>query len=80
MMFSLIKQVFIVLLSFSSSLATKYVSLIDEPCMVRPALIDLNPFELKHYPFIINLRKCNGNCNFLSPKMCVTKKNKIDKC
>ena len=53
MMFSLIKQVFIVLLSFSSSLATKYVSLIDEPCMVRPALIDFNPFELKHYPFIL---------------------------
>ena len=80
MMFSLIKQVFIVLLSFSSSLATKYVSLIDEPCMVRPALIDLNPFELKHYPFMISLDKCNGSCNVLSPKMCVTKKNKIDKC
>ena len=79
-MFSLIKQVFIVLLSFSSSLATKYVSLIDEPCMVRPALIDLNPFELKHYPFMISLDKCNGSCNVLSPKMCVTKKNKIDKC
>ena len=30
-MFSLIKQVFIVLLSFSESLATKYVSLNDEP-------------------------------------------------
>ena len=71
---------FIVLLSFSSSLATKYVSLIDEPCMVRPALIDLNPFELKHYPFMISLDKCNGSCNVLSPKMCVTKENKIDKC
>ena len=76
MMFSLIKQVFIVLLSFSSSLATKYVSLIDEPCMVRPALIDLNPFELKYYPFMISLDKCNGSCNVLSPKMCVTKKTK----
>ena len=75
-MFSLIKQVFIVLLSFSSSLATKYVSLIDEPCMVRPALIDLNPFELKYYPFMISLDKCNGSCNVLSPKMCVTKKTK----
>ena len=76
MMFSLIKQVFIVLLSFSSSSATKYVSLIDEPCMVRPALIDLNPFELKYYPFMISLDKCNGSCNVLSPKMCVTKKTK----
>ena len=49
-MISLIKQVFIVLLSFSSSLArvakisdrTKCVSLNDEPCMVRLTLIDLN--------------------------------------
>ena len=34
-MFSVIKQVFIILLSFSSSLATKCVSLNDEPCIVR---------------------------------------------
>ena len=39
-MFSLIKQVFIVLLSFSSSLATKCLSLNEEPCMVRATLID----------------------------------------
>ena len=41
-MFSLIKQVFIVLLSFSSPLASKYMSLNDEPCIARPTLIDLN--------------------------------------
>ena len=44
-MLSLIKQVFIVLLSFSSSLArdqTKCLFLNDEPCTVRPTLIDLN--------------------------------------
>ena len=39
-MFNLIKQVFIVLLSFRESLATKCVSLNDEPCVVRPSLID----------------------------------------
>ena len=48
-MFSLIKQVFIVLLSFSKSLAIKCVSLNNEPCMIRPTLIDLNPAELKYY-------------------------------
>ena len=42
-MFSLIKQLFIVLLSFSSSLKTKCLSLNDESCTVRPILIDLNP-------------------------------------
>ena len=65
-MFNLIKQVFIVLLSFSESLArvakvsdrTKCLSSNDEPCIVRPSLIDLNPVELKYYPFMINLDKC----------------------
>ena len=53
-MFSLIKQVFIVLLSFSETLATKCLSLIDEPYMVRPTLTDLNPVELNYYPFLIS--------------------------
>ena len=57
-MFSLIKQVFIVLLSFSSSLATKCVSLNDKSCMIRPTLITLNPVKLKNYPFMISLDKC----------------------
>ena len=41
-MFSLIKQVLFVLLSFS-------VSLNDKPYMIRPTLIDLNSTELKYY-------------------------------
>ena len=65
---------FLVLLSFSEFLATKCVKLNDEPCTARPALIDLNPVELKDYPFIISLDKCNGRCNVLSPKICVPKK------
>ena len=57
----------LVRLSFSSSLSctakdsdwTKCFPLIDKPCMVRlrPTLIDLNPVELKYYPFIISLGK-----------------------
>ena len=70
-MFNLIKQIFIVLLRFSSSLAcvakvsdrTKCVSLNDKPCMVRSTLIDLNPIELKHYSIMISLDKCNESCN-----------------
>ena len=52
------KQMFIVSLSFSGSLSTKYLFLNDEPCMVRPTIIDMNPFELKYYPFKISLNKC----------------------
>ena len=78
-MFSLINQVFFVL-SFSNSLArvgdrTKCLSLNDERCMVRPTLTDLNPIELKYYPFMISLHQCNGSCRVLSPKICALKKN-----
>ena len=75
-MFSL----FIALLSFSSSLArdqAKCLFLNDEPCMIRPILIDLNPVELKYYPFMISLDKGSGNCNVLSPKILFQKKQKI---
>ena len=78
-MLGLIKQVFIVLLSFSESLArdrTKWLFLNDEPRMVRPTLIYLNPVELKHYPFLISLDKCTGSRNVLSPKICVPKVTK----
>ena len=71
MMISLIKQVFIVLMSFSESLArdqTRYLLLNDEPCIVRPTLTDLNPVEFKHYPFMIRLDKCTGSCNDISLK------------
>ena len=68
-MFSLIKEVFVVLLSFSVSLATKCLFLNDEPCMVRPTLINMNPIELKYYPLMISLNKCTGSCNILSQKI-----------
>ena len=72
----LIKQVFIILLSFSSSLETKCLSLNGEPCMARPILISLNLAELEYYQFMINLDKCNGSCKALSPKICVPKTTK----
>ena len=70
---------FNVLLSFSSSLArdqTKCLYLNDDPCMIRLTLIDLNPVELKHCPFMITLDECSGSCNVLSSKICVSKETK----
>ena len=61
-MFSL----FILLLSFSISLARdrkKCLFLINESCMVRPTLFNMNPNELKYYPFMISLNKCTEICN-----------------
>ena len=47
--------------------------------MIRPTLINLNPFELNYYAFMINLDKCNGSCNALddlSAKISVPSKKK----
>ena len=86
-MFRLFKQVFIVLLSFSSFLAclakvseqTICVSLNDEPYTVIPTLIDLNPVEFKYCPFMFNLDKFSGSCNSgndLSTKICLPSKKR----
>ena len=64
---------FIALLGFSKSLTTEYLFLNGELFIVRPTLIDMNPNELKYYPFMVSLNKCTGSCNVLSPKMCVPK-------
>ena len=48
-MFRLINQVFFAFLSFSGSLATKCVSLNNEPCTIRSTIIDLNPVELNYH-------------------------------
>ena len=44
--------------------------------MVRPTLIDMNPNELKYYPFMISSNKYAETCNVLSPKICVPKETK----
>ena len=78
-MFRLIKQVFIALLSFGRSLSFKCESLNSEPCVIMPTLTDLNPVELKCYPFMISLDEFSGSYNFangLSVKICVPSKTK----
>ena len=51
--FALIKWVFIGLLKFSKTLATKCASLNNESYMIGPTLIDLNTIEVNYYPFMI---------------------------
>ena len=78
-MIGLIKQVFAALLSFSKSLASKYVSSNNELHITRATLIDLNSVQLNYYPFMIGLVICDGNCNAfdnLSIKVCVPSKTK----
>ena len=54
----LFKQLFIALLSFNGSLATKCVLLSNETGMIKSIFISLNPAKLNCYPFMIRLEKC----------------------
>ena len=60
-MLGLIRKMFIRLLSFNESLATKYVSII-ELYITSPTLIELNPNGLNNYPFMTSPDKCNRSC------------------
>ena len=40
-------------------------------------LNDLNPVELKYYPFMINLDKCSGYCNSVNDRKKKTNRNEI---
>ena len=62
-MLRLVKQMFIRLLIFSAPLATKCMSLNNEPCITRPTFIDVDLLKFSYYPFLINSDKCNGNHN-----------------
>ena len=73
-MFTLIKQVYFVLLSFNEFLATRCLSLNDEPCLVTPPIIDMNLVELRYYPFMIKLNKYTGSCNIYLQKYVFQKK------
>ena len=57
---------FIALLNFSRCLATKCVSLNNEPCKTRSTNIDLNPVDLNYYSFTISLDKCNRSCDAMT--------------
>ena len=70
---------FIGLLTFSGSLATKGMSLNSEQCKARLALFGLNLVKLRYYLFMISLGKCNGSCNSVDDlfvKICVQNKTK----
>ena len=84
-MFKVIKQALIALLSFSGSLAhqakvsegTECVSLNNESCIARPKLNELNQEELFYYPHMVRLDRYSGSCNSLddlSSGVCILNK------
>ena len=45
------------------------VSLINEECMSKPKIIDLNKDELVFYPLSIKVNKCSEDCNNINDPM-----------
>ena len=75
----------ITLVSFGASLAFNYkkpikcVSLNNQPCQARPAIIDINFNETLFYPLIVSIDKCGGSCNTIDDPyawVCVPNKAK----
>ena len=87
MMFSLIKKIFIGLLTnlVNVSNHTKCVLLSNEKCEIQPNLISLHPNEwsqeFHYYPFALKLDRCDESCitlNDLSNKVSIP--NKTEAC
>ena len=73
------------LISFFSIIKTKAlecVSVVNQKCMPRPKILDVNDFGVKgagealFYPYKVLVNKCSGSCNTLDnpmSKICVPK-------
>ena len=73
-MFRFIKQVFVVVMSFFSCNALKYVSMNNQECKVGPEIININSNEPLFYPYSVKINKCSGSCNNINnpyAKLCV---------
>ena len=50
------------------------MSVINQKCMPRPKIIDVNANEPVFYPYSIKINKCSGSCNNINDpfaKLCV---------
>ena len=58
-----------IVLSFSKSLPYNYnepikcVTLKNQPCQDKPALVNINSIQPLFYPFTVSVNKCGGSCN-----------------
>ena len=62
------------LFSITKTKALECVSVVNQKCMARPKIIDVNKIEPVFYPLSIKINKCSGNCNNINDhmaKLCV---------
>ena len=50
-------------MAFVSCNALKCVSMSNQECKIRPAIININSNEPSFYPYSILVNKCSGSCN-----------------
>ena len=52
----------------------KCMSVVNQKCISRPKILDINPNEPVFYPYNIKVNKCSGSCNTINDpfaKLCV---------
>ena len=62
-MFGFIEKMFIAALTFVGCGVLKCVSISDQECKVRAAIVNVTSIEPLFYPCIILVNKCGGRCN-----------------
>ena len=70
----LLTNLFISLYNILKVKALECVSIINEKCMSRPKVINLNKDEPVFYPYSIKINQCSGSCNTINDpfaKLCV---------
>ena len=80
-MFRFVKQIIISAIMFlgcnvSSLNSSKYISMNNQECKIRPEIININRNEPLYYPYSIKVNKCSGSCkNINNPysKLCIVK-------
>ena len=66
-MFGFVKQIFISVMMFfgcnlpSVNSLSKFISMNNQECKVRPQIVNVNSEETVLFPFSIKTNKCNGN-------------------
>ena len=61
--------------SIATSVGLECVSKVNQKCMSRSKVIDVNNIEPVFYPYSIKINKCSGSCSNINdpyPKLCVS--------
>ena len=75
-----LKQIFVSAMIFfscnvSSVNSSKYISMNNQECKIRPETININSNEPLFNPYSINVNKCSGSCNNINnpySKLCIS--------